>query len=238
MAVERRNRVLIEALRSPLASAGVPLSSELTASIAEHFELLLRFNRAAGFTTLVAPELAARRHYVDCLLVGAHLVGDEQVLDVGSAGGFPSVVWALQYPALRVEVREAHRRRANLLGEMVRRLGLADRVTVAHARVDDRTTPVDGVTLMVSRATFPWRRWFELGQRLLPEDGTLVAMVGPDDPTSQEASLAANNLGLTLTHQYRHDLGRGEVHRSLWLVPSSIHVDAAQEPMYHRPIES
>jgi 16S rRNA (guanine527-N7)-methyltransferase len=59
------------------------------------------------------------------------------VIDLGSGGGVPGLVLAVDRPDLRVTLLDRRTKRTDFLSQMTRRLRLTDRVSVVAADVDD-----------------------------------------------------------------------------------------------------
>ncbi len=59
------------------------------------------------------------------------------VIDLGSGGGVPGLVLAVDRPDLRITLLDRRTKRTDFLSQMVRRMRLADRVSVVAADVDD-----------------------------------------------------------------------------------------------------
>ncbi len=59
-----------------------------------------------------------------------------QVVDLGSGGGLPGLVMALEWPAADLVLLEANGRRAGFLSDAIRRLGLHEGVRVLQGRAE------------------------------------------------------------------------------------------------------
>ena len=59
------------------------------------------------------------------------------VIDLGSGGGIPGLVLAVDRPDLRITLLDRRTKRTDFLSQMTRRLRLTDRVSVVAADVDD-----------------------------------------------------------------------------------------------------
>jgi 16S rRNA (guanine527-N7)-methyltransferase len=59
-----------------------------------------------------------------------------RVLDLGSGGGLPGLVLALEWPEAELVLLDAQQRRTEFLRRAVDRLGLGDRVQVVHDRAE------------------------------------------------------------------------------------------------------
>jgi 16S rRNA (guanine(527)-N(7))-methyltransferase RsmG len=113
-----------------------------------HYELLLRWNRSINLTTVTERHEAATRHYCESLFLAAHVAG-ASVVDVGSGAGFPGIPVAIVHPDIRVDLVEAHQRKAVFLREATRELR---NVRVWAARAESLE---GGYGWLVSRAVDP-----------------------------------------------------------------------------------
>jgi 16S rRNA (guanine527-N7)-methyltransferase len=102
---------------------------------------------AAGRMNLTAdrdPALYWGRHIEDGLVsaeavetaIGALGEQAARILDVGSGAGLPGLIWALIWPAARVDLLEARRKRVEFLREAVAALDLGDRAEVIEGRAE------------------------------------------------------------------------------------------------------
>lgn len=121
-------------------------------------------------------------------------------VDLGSGGGIPGLVLAHAWPESRWVLVEASVRRAELLRDAVRTLGVTDRVTVEARRAEEvgRDPLHRGrADLVVARAFGPPAVVAECAAPLLRVGGALVVSEPPDRPDRwPEGSLAA--LGLAV----------------------------------------
>jgi 16S rRNA G527 N7-methylase RsmG len=117
-------------------------------SMERHYELLLRWNRSINLTAVTELHEAATRHYCESLFVAAHVTG-ASVVDVGSGAGFPGIPLAIVRPEVRVDLVEAHQRKAVFLREATREL---PNVRVWAARAESLE---GGYSCLVSRAVDP-----------------------------------------------------------------------------------
>jgi 16S rRNA (guanine527-N7)-methyltransferase len=158
--------------------AALPQLEDYTKFLWEANEELNLFSRQLSFTELLD------NHLIDCLLPLAHFPRDVHVVaDFGAGGGLPGVLWALQFPELKVRLFEKSKLKQQflnrckqfapnleVLGEIPIQLGEVDLVTSRGFK------PLD-VTLSVSRDYFKRRgRYFLLkGRREKIEEEILLA---------------------------------------------------------------
>jgi len=102
-------------------------------------DALLAEARDAGFLGPgpIEPQL---RHAEGFLAVARRLAGDAsaapRLVDLGSGGGLPGLVVAVEWPEASLDLLEAGGRRAAFLARAVSRLGLSERVRVLHERAE------------------------------------------------------------------------------------------------------
>ncbi len=134
-------------------SSFIELSSDQLAELERHYELLVRWNRKINLTTVTELPVAATRHYGESLFLASHLT-EGAVVDVGSGAGFPGIPVAVVHKGSRVDLVEAHQRKAVFLREASRGLGnvrVLD-VRAESLRVEEGDRPYDW---LVSRAVAP-----------------------------------------------------------------------------------
>lgn len=117
----------------------IPVSRE-TADLLDHFRRLVIAENATQ--NLIAPSTIDqfdRRHLDDSLQLARYCPGGP-LLDIGSGAGLPGIVLACcrDSPTHLVEPRT---KRAAFLTRTVSTLGIGDRVTVHHARVERLVLP-------------------------------------------------------------------------------------------------
>ena len=153
-------------------AAGRPVSRETLALLETYVERL----KSANFSqNLVAPstlEAVWERHVLD----SAQLARFEPTpgsawVDIGSGAGLPGLVIAALV-AGPVTLVEPRRLRAAFLAETVKALGLAGRVTVVAAKIEQVTGQFDMIT---ARAVAPLARLLGLGLHLA-HPGTIWAL--------------------------------------------------------------
>jgi 16S rRNA G527 N7-methylase RsmG len=106
------------ALREEEKRSGFVLSESQVATLADHYERMVRWNRRLNLTRITAPIEAANRHYGESLFLAGNLPeGVWTIADIGSGAGFPGLVVAVARPDLEVTLVESDQRRAVFLRE-------------------------------------------------------------------------------------------------------------------------
>jgi 16S rRNA (guanine527-N7)-methyltransferase len=150
--------------------------------------------------TTVDPLEAVNVHVADSLagLVVPELRAASRAADLGAGAGFPGLVLAAVLAHARVDLIEAARRKAAVIGRLISAGGLGNARAVAERAEDwaagEARESYDAVTI---RAVAPLPVLAEYAAPLLVPGGALVAWKGRRDPDEEAAgAAAAGELGL------------------------------------------
>jgi 16S rRNA (guanine527-N7)-methyltransferase len=124
-------------LREGLARLGLSFSPGALAALLLHAELVARWSQRVALTAHRDLDALIVKGTLDALAWLPALPAEPggRLVDIGSGAGFPGIPLALARPDLRVTLLEASRRKASLLAELVRELGLVT-ATAAHGRAE------------------------------------------------------------------------------------------------------
>lgn len=163
------------------ARAGVRLEESQAASLLAFLDLLQRWNRTYNLTAVRDPAAMWLQHVLDCLAavpaIGAALpVGRRpRILDVGSGGGLPGVVWAIALPQADVTCVDTVGKKAAFIRQVAGSLALPN-LQARHARVEALAEPP--FDLITSRAFASLADFTSLTRHLLAPGGQWAAMKG------------------------------------------------------------
>jgi 16S rRNA (guanine527-N7)-methyltransferase len=130
----------------------------------------------------------------------ADVTGD--VVDVGSGGGLPGLVIAHDRPDLSVTLIDRRQRRTDFLAVAVRRLEMADRVSVRCEDLDDSIERLGGrFTAVTARSAGPPQRVLRWAAALLSAQGVIVISDPPDPETDRWPAPLLGQYGLTRTQR-------------------------------------
>lgn len=163
----------------------VEVSEPLAQRIADYVRLLLRWNQKVSLTSITAPREILARHFGESLF-GAQVAGIRagRLLDVGSGAGFPALPIAMFSPEIRESLLEPNVKKAAFLAEACRHLGLADRVKVVRARLEDFAPPEQGFDFVTSRAVRVTPDFLKKCRQMLSPGGTLVLWIAEEEMAS------------------------------------------------------
>lgn len=188
-----------EAVRA--MAAGRPgREAELLERLGVFIDYLLARNQRMNLTGDRTPELQWSAHVGDALPVAALMEGaldsapaGLRLLDVGSGGGVPGLVWALIWPEAEVTLLEATGKKARFLESAAELLGLRN-VRVLNGRAEDlgrEPAQREKYDVVTARALAALPALAEWTLPFLRVGGTLFAMKGPDPAPEIEAARSA-----------------------------------------------
>jgi 16S rRNA (guanine527-N7)-methyltransferase len=150
------------------------------AAIDDHVRLLLAWNPAINLSGIREAGPIAREHVLDSLTALGPLrrAGIDELVDLGSGGGFPGLPLALALPARRALLVESIGKKARFLETVAAAVGARDRIAVAANRAEAVAADPrhrGRWRAVVSRAVADLAELAELGLPLLARGGLLVA---------------------------------------------------------------
>jgi len=219
----------IELLQEGIALLGLELASQTLEQFRIYLEELQRWNARVNLTGLKTDQDIVLKHFLDSLAVLPYLGDAASLADLGSGPGFPGLALKLVRPALHLTLVEARAKKAAFLQYLVSRLKLqgveVDQVHLTPALARQWGPRFQAVA---SRAAFPLLRFLELAAPLLLPGGRVLALKGPNLPSSEldAARKRCSSLGLEPPELYRYQLPLSGEERllvfcSLWKVASA-----------------
>lgn len=195
-------------LISGLSVLNVAQSDEQQAQLLAYIALLHKWNAAYNLTAIRNPEDMLIKHVFDALSVQAHLPTAGRWIDVGSGGGIPGLILAIADPSRTWTLLDSNGKKTRFLTQASLELGLADRVTVVHARAEDHHAQYDGV---IARAVTETADFIGFTGHLCADNGSWWLMKG-QYPQAELDQLPANIIAQT------RELSVPDLDAQRWLV--------------------
>lgn len=177
-------------LLSVLNKQQIELPAQQLGRLEDYCRLLWDWNTKLNLTRHTDYEKFVTRDLVDSLQLAALLAQGESVLDVGTGGGVPGVVLAMIRPDLTVSLCESVGKKAQAVGDIVRRLELPVPI---HARRVEELLAEQRFETLVARAVGPlWKllSWLE------PHWGSMQRLLAIKGPKWVEERGEARHRGL------------------------------------------
>ena len=155
-------------------------------------------------------------HILDCAWSLPSLPASGAVIDVGSGGGLPGIVWAICRPGLAVTLLDSVHKKCSAMEKMSAELGLTN-VTVAWARAEDfAVTRRESFDLAGARALAEAGIVAELLSPLVRRGGSVLAFKGPRYAEEIAAIATWRGLGLLPPTIVSYHMGEKERHILVW----------------------
>jgi 16S rRNA (guanine527-N7)-methyltransferase len=175
-----------ELLLQSMAEIGLELSVDKVEKFILFADELKKWNKKINLTAIRDDRGIALKHFADSLLLMNVLEGADNLLDIGSGGGFPSIPIKIVMPQLTVVSVDAVEKKIMFQRHIARILGI-DEFTALHCRCEDLPTVFGAYfDLIVSRAFTDIVSFADIAVPLLRKNGRIIAMKGGGG--SKEAS--------------------------------------------------
>lgn len=179
------------AAQAAAAALALPLSDAQADRLLAFLDLLQRWNATYNLSAVRESWAMWQQHVLDCMAavpaVERHLharaaparaaaaAPGPRILDVGSGGGLPGLVWAVLMPQVEILCVDAVAKKAAFMRQAAGQLGLAN-LMVEHARVE--ALAADHFDLVTSRAFSSLAELVRLTRKAIDARGYWVAMKG------------------------------------------------------------
>ncbi len=169
-------------LRAGCQALGLVLDEARQAKLLDFMGLLQKWNKVYNLTAVRNPEEMLTHHLLDSLAAVAplrrHLAqqggAGRRLLDVGSGGGLPGVVFAICCPDLDVSCVDTVAKKAAFIQHAAAALQLSN-LHGLHARVENLDGPFDVVSCRAFAALADFTAW---SRQALAPHGVWLAMKG------------------------------------------------------------
>jgi len=199
MSVES-NTSLEHTLREGINTLGLDLSEAQITQLLDFLALLQKWNKVYNLTAVRDPQEMLTHHLLDSLAAvpplrrhvaqrgqGGAIHPGTRLLDVGSGGGLPGVVFAICCPEVDVSCVDTVAKKAAFIQQAAGTLGLSNLHGI-HARVETLAGPFDVVSCRAFAALADFTAW---SRQALAPHGVWLAMKGKH-PHDEIAALPAD----------------------------------------------
>ena len=146
----------------------------------KYYEILIEENAKTNLTAITKKEDVYLKHFYDSLtLVKAiDLTKVNNILDVGSGAGFPSIVLKIFYPHLHLDIIDSNNKKITFLEKLIHELNL-NNINLIHDRVEIYALEnKEKYDLVTARAVANLNTLIELCLPLVKKDCYFIALKG------------------------------------------------------------
>jgi 16S rRNA (guanine527-N7)-methyltransferase len=130
-----------DALRSSASMYDVQLSKETEQTLADYYELLLRWNERLHLVAPCPPKDFATMHVLESLVATNLLTEGAHVIDVGSGAGLPIIPCLIARPDIQATVIESSQKKSVFLREALKAIGALKRATIVTKPFEEASAP-------------------------------------------------------------------------------------------------
>ena len=152
--------------------------------ILEFVYLLEKWNKTYNITAIRDLEQMVILHVIDSASVYNYLKGNS-IIDIGTGGGIPGIIFALLNPNLKVTLLDSSQKKTRFLRFAKRQLNLTN-IEVVCERVE-KYQPNIGYDVVISRAFSEVGQFLKLSGHLCGQNGKIFAMKGPRKESEEDA---------------------------------------------------
>ncbi len=199
------------------------LSENQLSQFASYYALLIEWNQKINLTTITTEKEVIIKHFLDSIQPALYFSFDSinNILDIGSGAGFPSIPLKIIFPHLNVTIIDSLNKRILFLKELVSLLELKN-VTLLHGRAEDFAKELnyrENFDVVMARAVARLNILSELCLPYVKIGGQLLVLKGKDIVEElTEGRKALNILGGRVKKVYNYFLPEAMGERSLLIL--------------------
>ena len=188
-------------------SYGITLSNLQKERFEKYYDLLVFYNQKFNITAITERQEVIKKHFIDSALGVDKIVGNN-LIDVGSGGGFPAIPLKIMKEDIYLTLLEATGKKCEFLKTVVKELSL-NNVTVINGRAEDLAKDInfrEKFSTCSARAVARLNTLCEYCMPFVQKGGVFLAYKGDAEEELFEAQNAIKVLGGKLKDNTVYDL--------------------------------
>jgi len=191
-----KDKQLVQLLSSALTRLNI--ETKYTDELLAFVYLLEKWNKTYNITAIRDLEKMVVLHVIDSLSVYKYLSG-KSIIDVGTGGGVPGIIFAIINPELKVTLLDSNQKKTRFLRFAKRQLNI-DNITIVCDRVE-KYQPKTLFDVVISRAFTEVGNYLHLAGHLCKHNGHVLAMKGPRVESEENVAEKGFNMSQDLDIQ-------------------------------------
>ena len=156
-----------------LEKLNIDLDGNSKSNLLEWEKIFLEYNSHTNLMSKNDTEVLFEKHVFDSLAINLwnSFKNHNRILDVGTGGGFPSVILAICFPEKQIIANDSRIKKMNFIKEIKQKLSL-DNLEILYSRIEEAEP--QNVDLIVSRAVGKILDIYELSKKHLKKNGKFL----------------------------------------------------------------
>ncbi len=153
------------------------LNEDQLFKLKEYAKFLIEYNKKVNITAIKTIEETYLKHFYDSLTITReYTFQNQQILDIGTGGGFPGLVLAICFPNLTVHLLDSNHKKIDFLNQLIQKLKITNAKTIYERSEIYATKKKEMYDVITSRAVADLRVLMEISFPLLKTKGIFLAM--------------------------------------------------------------
>lgn len=199
---------------------GLDINDTIIKQLDIYYNFLVEYNLHTNLTTITQEEDVYLKHFYDSLTVCKYidLKKIDNVIDIGTGAGFPSVVIKIFFSHLNLTLLDSNHKKTDFLIELIQKLNL-ENVEIINDRAENLAlTRLNQYDLCLSRSVAFIDIICELGLPFIKEDGKLVLLKGDFETEEKILKRYQNELNIKFYQTNPFFLYQGQEKRNIVII--------------------
>ncbi len=168
-----------EELIKELNNLNIEITSEQIQKLETYANLLQEYNKHTNITAITDQKSIYLKHFFDSLTITKiiALTKYQNLLDIGSGGGFPGIVLKIIYPNLHITLLDSNNKKTNFQKYIIDKLNL-NNIEAINERAEIYIKNSPKYDIVTARAVSNLNTLSELSIPFVKQDGYFIAMKG------------------------------------------------------------
>lgn len=168
-----------EELIKELNNLNIEITSEQIQKLETYANLLQEYNKHTNITAITDQKSIYLKHFFDSLTITKiiDLTKYQNLLDIGSGGGFPGIVLKIIYPNLHITLLDSNNKKTNFQKYIIDKLNL-NNIEAINERAEIYIKKSPKYDIVTARAVSNLNTLSELSIPFVKQDGYFIAMKG------------------------------------------------------------
>lgn len=154
----------------------------LISQFEKYEELLLNWNKKLNLVSRKTTSI--EEHILNSIffLTKYKLIGNENIIDIGTGGGFPGIPLKILYPEIKLTLVDSIQKKVKALDDIVVKMNFKEAKAVC-SRAEDLVNKKDyskKYDIVISKTVAPLDKLYDWGKGFLNKDGRMICIKGGD----------------------------------------------------------